>query len=224
MNSIWYFEEVNLFNLLCPHKFKEYEESHSFTTYKKFDFIYLQEDYSDKVYLVNSGKIKLGYITDEGEEVVTAIMSKGEIFGEKSILGESKRREFAQAIESNTSLCPITSDQMMSLLRENEEFSLVIYKFIGFRFKKLERRLQILLFKDAKTRLKEFIRELGEDIGYLNKVSGDIVVKHYYTQKDIATLIGTSRPTLNNLMKELKQEAFIEFTRGEIVIKMNFVR
>ena len=75
-----------------------------------------------------------------------------------------------------------------------------------------------------KMELKEFIKELGEEIGYLNKVSGDIVVKHYYTQKDIATLIGTSRPTLNNLLKELKQEAFIEFSRGEIVIKMNFVR
>jgi CRP/FNR family transcriptional regulator, cyclic AMP receptor protein len=224
MNSIWYFEDVNLFNLLCPHKFREYSTTHSFTTYKKFDFIYLQEDNSNKVYLVNSGKIKLGYITDEGEEVVTAILSKGEIFGEKSILGESKRSEFAQAMENETSLCPITSDEMMSLLRENKEFSLAIYKFIGFRFKKLERRLQILLFKDAKTRLKEFIKELGEEIGYLNKVSGDIVVKHYYTQKDIATLIGTSRPTLNNLLKELKQEAFIEFSRGEIVIKMNFVR
>lgn len=224
MNTIWYFEDVNLFNLLCPHKFKEYKETHAFKTYKKFDFIYSEDDSSDKVYLVNTGKIKLGYVTEDGEEVVTAILSKGEIFGEKAILGEAKRSEFAQAIENNTSICPITSDEMMNLLRENKEFSLTIYKFIGFRFKKLERRLQILLFKDAKTRLKEFVKELGEDMGYMNKVSGDIVVKHFYTQKDIATLIGTSRPTLNILMNELKDEGFLDFTRGEIILKKDFVR
>lgn len=224
MNTIWYFEDVNLFNLLCPHKFKEYKETHAFKTYKKFDFIYSEDDSSDKVYLVNTGKIKLGYVTEDGEEVVTAILSKGEIFGEKAILGEAKRSEFAQAIENNTSICPITSDEMMNLLRENKEFSLTIYKFIGFRFKKLERRLQILLFKDAKTRLKEFVKELGEDMGYMNKVSGDIVVKHFYTQKDIATLIGTSRPTLNILMNELKDDGFLDFTRGEIILKKDFVR
>lgn len=225
MNSLWYFEDVNLFNILCPHKLKEYKNSHSINEFKKNDFIYLEEDKSDMVYLVNSGKVKIGYITEEGEEIVMAILSKGEIFGEKAILGEEKRNEFAQALEKNTSICPITSVEMMDLLRKNKEFSLKIYKFIGFRFKKLERRLQVLLFKDTKTRLKEFLKELGEDFGYVNKVSGDIVVKHPYTQKDMATLIGTSRPTFNILLKELKKEGFLHFSRGEILLKKNdFVR
>ena len=35
----------------------------------------------------------------------------------------------------------------------------------------------------------------------------------------MATLIGTSRPTLNILMNELKDEGFLDFTRGEILIK-----
>lgn len=219
MNSLWYFEDINLFNILCPHKFKEYKDSHSFNEFGKNDYIYFEDDASDKVYLVNSGKVKIGYITGEGEEIVMAILSKGEIFGEKAILGEEKRNEFAQAIEKNTSICPITSDEMMDLLRKNKEFSLKIYKFIGSRFKKLERRLQLLLFKDSKTRLKEFLKELGDDFGYINKISGEIVIKHPYNQKDMASLIGTSRPTLNILLNELKEDGFLLFSRGEIILK-----
>lgn len=218
MNSLWFFEDVNLFNILCPHKFKKYSNSHQFNEYNKNDFIYLEEDSSDMVYLVNSGKVKIGYVTEDGDEIVMAILSKGEIFGEKAILGEDKRNEFAQVIEKKTSICPITSLEMMDLLRKNKEFSLKIYKFIGFRFKKLERRLQLLLFKDTKTRLKEFLKELGEDFGYVNKVSGDVVIKHPYTQKEMATLIGTSRPTLNILMNELKDESYLQFNRGEIIL------
>jgi CRP/FNR family transcriptional regulator, cyclic AMP receptor protein len=219
MNSLWFFEDVNLFTILCPHQFKDYEGSHEFKKFSKNDYIYFEDDDADKVYLVNSGKIKIGYITNDGEEIISAILSKGEIFGEKAILGEDKRNEFAQVIEKNTSVCPITSDEMMNLLRENKEFSIKIYKFIGFRFKKLERRLQILLFKDTKTRLKEFLKELALDYGYENAITKEMIVRHPYSQKEIATLIGTSRPTLNVLLNELKNEDYLDFERKEIVLK-----
>ena len=42
---------------------------------------------------------------------------------------------------------------MHDLMRDNQTFSFKVYKFIGFKFKKLERRLQLLMFKD--TNLKE---------------------------------------------------------------------
>jgi CRP-like cAMP-binding protein len=219
MNSIWFFDDVNLFTILCPHRFKKYKDSHEFNFYKKSDYIYFEEDNADKVYLINYGKVKIGYVTEDGEEVIMAILSKGEIFGEKAILGEEKRNEFAQAIDKETSICPISTSTMIELLRENKEFSLKIYKFIGFRFKKLERRLQLLLFKDTKTRLKEFINELSEDFGYKNVVTGDTVIRQPYTQKEMATLIGTSRPTLNILLNELKDENYIEYDRKEIILK-----
>ena len=96
-----------------------------------------------------------------------------------------------------------------------------IYKVIGFRLRKLERRLQLLLFKDAKTRLLEFLDELCVDYGYDCEKTGDKVIQHPYTQKDIASLIGTSRPTLNILLNELKEESVIEFNRKEIRIYKN---
>lgn len=219
MNSLWFFEDVNLFGILCPHNFKEYKKTHQFNDFNKNDYVYFEDDSADKIYLISSGKIKIGYVTEEGDEIILAILFRGEIFGEKAILGEDKRNEFAQAIEDNTTVCPITSDLMIELLRENREFSLKIYKFIGFRFKKLERRLQLLLFKDTKTRLKEYVKEMAEDFGYKNQVSGDIVIKHPYTQKEIAALIGTSKPTLNILLNELKEEEYLNFNRKEIILR-----
>jgi len=105
---------------------------------------------------------------------------------------------------------------MHNLMRDNQTFSFKVYKVIGFRLKKLERRLQLLLFKDAKTRLIEFLDELCKDYGYDCEKTGDSIIHHPYTQKDIASLIGTSRPTLNVLLNELKEENVIEFTRKEI--------
>jgi CRP/FNR family cyclic AMP-dependent transcriptional regulator len=219
MKALWFFENVNLFNFLCPHKYKEFANEHSFLDYNKGDYIYMEEDKSDKIYLINSGKIKIGYITDDGDEIILAILYKGEIFGEKAIFDNDVRNEFAQAIESNTSICSVTQEVMLEILKNNDDFNVSIFKFIGYRFKKLERRIQLLLFKDTKTRLKEFIKELSNDFGFENPISKDIIIKHPYSQKEIATLIGTSRPTLNGMLNELQLENYIEFERKLIVLK-----
>ena len=221
MDTIWFFEDVNLFNMLCPHKFKAYKEQHDFNLYKKQDYIYFEEDQSNKVFLIENGKVKIGYYTEEGEEVIKAILKKGELFGEKAILGEVKRDEFAMAIDNQTSICPVAVETMHELMRDNRSFSFRVYKLIGFRIKKLERRLELVMFKDARTRVEEFLKELAKDYGYCCPKTGETVVKHPYTQKEIASLIGTSRPTFNTIMNQFKEENKIDFHRNEIRLKFS---
>ncbi|HPF10632.1 MAG TPA: Crp/Fnr family transcriptional regulator [Flavobacteriaceae bacterium] len=221
MDTLWFFEDVNLFQILCPHKFKAYKETHHFNRYHKQDYIYFEKDSSNKVYLIEKGKVKIGHYTEDGKEVVKAILTKGELFGEKAILGEVKRDEFAMALDNQTSVCPIGVETMHELMRDNKSFSFRVYKLIGFRIKKLERRLELILFKDARTRVEEFLKELAKDYGYCCPITGETIVKHPYTQKEIATLIGTSRPTFNAIMNEFKEEQKIDFHRHEIRLKFS---
>jgi len=221
MKSFWFFEDVDLFSMLCPHKFKNYKESHEFNSYGKEDYIYFEEDRASKVYLIEHGKVKIGHYTEEGDEVVKAILSKGELFGEKAILGEEKRDEFAKSLDRNTSICPVEVNTMHDLMRDNIPFSFRVYKLIGFRIKRLERRLELILFKDSETRVKEFLKELASDYGYSCPKTGHTIIKHPYTQKDIAHLIGTSRPTFNAIMNKFKEEGMIDFSRKEIRLKFS---
>src|SRR5687767_9929904 len=95
--ALWYFESVNLYNLLCPHKVKKMGEKHEFTKVAKDQFVYLQDDACTHVYLIVDGRIKLGHYLDDGKEVVSAILTTGEVFGELALAGEDRRRDFAQA-------------------------------------------------------------------------------------------------------------------------------
>ena len=129
MESIWFFEQANMFSLLCPHKFKAYKKQHNFNTYKKSDYIYFEEDNANKVFIIAKGKVKIGYYDEKGNEVVKAILAKGELFGEKAILGVEKRNEFAQSIENKTSVCPVCIETMYEMMQTNKTFSLKVYKF-----------------------------------------------------------------------------------------------
>ncbi|MDE5421939.1 Crp/Fnr family transcriptional regulator [Ancylomarina sp. DW003] len=213
--NIWCLEDVNLYHILCPHKLKEFEKDH-FQNYKSGDFIYFPGDTSKNVFMISKGKVKIVSYNENGDEVVKAILGKGEIFGEKAILGSDQRADYAMACTEPTLLCPMDLPSMQELMRNNEKFGLSIYKLIGWRIKKMERRFESLLFHDVRTRLCDFIKELAEENGVENGES--IAVTHFYTQKDFADLIGTKRETVTRLFNELKQEGTIDYSRKEIQI------
>lgn len=224
MNNYWVFEDVNLFSLICPHKYRGYEQDHSFISFHKGDYIYFQGDVSSTIFLVNSGKVKIGFVDDKGEEYVTAYLKKGDIFGENILLNETHRKEFAQAVEKNTSLCSVTLQQAEELLQGNKSFSTSIYKFIGLKLKKIERRYQIMLFRDTRTRIIEFIKELKEDVtGTIQLINGEILVNNPYSQGEIAKLVGTSRPTFNIIINELEKEGRIDYQKNKILLKKSFL-
>ncbi|MRT94266.1 Crp/Fnr family transcriptional regulator [Ancylomarina sp. 16SWW S1-10-2] len=213
--NIWCLENVNLYNILCPHKLKEFSKDH-FQNYKNGDLIYLPGDTSKGIFMISKGKVKIVSYNADGNEVVKAILGKGEIFGENAILGSNERADYAIACTEPTLLCPMDLPSMHELMRNNERFGLSIYKLIGFRIKKMERRFESLIFHDVRTRLCGFIKDLAEENGVKN---GDVIsVNHFYTQKDFADLIGTKRETVTRLFNELKQEKIIDYSRKEIHI------
>ncbi|MBL4746048.1 MAG: Crp/Fnr family transcriptional regulator [Flavobacteriaceae bacterium] len=224
MRNFWLLEKVNLFKILCPHKFAAYKDCHILDHYKKNEYVYFSEDASTKVYLIEKGKVKIGYYTECGEERIKCILSKGELFGEKAILGEGKRNEFAQSIDNKTFICPVGVTVLHDLMRDNQSFTLKIYKFLNFRFKKLERRLEVLLFKDAKERVVEFLYELAEEYGEYCPKTGNTIIQHPYSQKNIACLLGTSRPTLNIIMNDFKNKEVLSYTGKKITLYPNFIK
>ncbi|ANQ48979.1 Crp/Fnr family transcriptional regulator [Flammeovirga sp. MY04] len=213
MSEIWTMHNFDLYSILCPTKLKNYFKTNGLT-FKKGEVIYFPEDDEQKIYLVSKGKVKLCTYNQEGDEVVKLILTKGEIFGEKILLGQNTRDEYAIAEGDTTYLCLLSIDKMRNLMRDNERFGLFIYKLIGLRVKKIERRLEILVCKDAEERLLEFIKDLFDD-----KFEDDETIKHPYSQNDIAKLIGTSRETVSKQMSKYKKQGWIDYTRTSITLR-----
>ncbi len=216
-NNLWYFEGVNLFNIMCPHKTGAMSNTHSFNAYRKNDFIYFPDDQARHIYMIAEGRVRIGAYLDSGKEVVKAILSRGEIFGELALAGEEKRNDFAQAMDDDTSICPISIEEMKDLMADNKELSFKIYKLIGIRIRKLERKIESLVFKDARTRIIEFLRDAAAWKG--KKVGFETMIPTRLTHKDIANLTGTSRQTVTTVLNELKDKNLIYFDRRKILIR-----
>lgn len=214
--ALWYFESVNLYNVLCPHKVKTMPDKHIFTEFKKDEFIYFLDEKSTHIYMIADGRVKIGHYLDDGKEVVNAILTKGEIFGELALAGEENRKDFAQAMD-NVSICPLSIDDLKDLMKEDKELSFRLLKLVGLRLMKLERKLELLVFKDARTRIVEFLKDSASWKG--KKVGFETMIPTKLTHKDIAALTGTSRQTVTTILNELKDQNLINFDRRKILIR-----
>lgn len=216
-SSLWYFESVNLYDVLCPHKVKVMGDRHEFHAYKKDAFIYFPDEPATHVYMIAEGRVRIGHYLDDGKEVVSAILTTGEIFGELALAGEERRRDFAQSMDDKTSICPLSIEDLKSLMYENKELSLRMLKLVGLRLIKLERKMELLVFKDARTRIIEFLKDAASWKG--KKVGFETMIPTKLTHKDIAALTGTSRQTVTTILNDLKEKNLITFDRRRILIR-----
>lgn len=215
--ALWYFESVNLFNILCPHKVKAMGDKHQFIHYKRDDYVYFPHDKADSIYMIAQGRVKIGHYMEDGKEVVSSILTTGEIFGELALAGEETRRHFAQVMDENTSICPLGIEELKQLMYGDRELSFKMLKLVGLRLMKLERKLELLVFKDARTRIIEFLKDAASWKG--KKVGFETMIPTKLTHKDIAALTGTSRQTVTTILNELKEKNLINFDRKKILIR-----
>ena len=216
-SALWYFESVNLYDVLCPHKVKAMAERHAFHYYKKDQFIYFPDEPASHIYMIAEGRVRIGHYSEDGKEIISAILTTGEIFGELALAGEEKRRDFAQSMDNNTSVCPLSIEDLKELMFDNRELSFKLLKLVGLRLMKLERKLELLVFKDARTRIIEFLKDTASWKG--KKVGYETLIQTKLTHKDIAALTGTSRQTVTTILNELKEQNLINFDRRRILIR-----
>ncbi len=216
-SALWYFESVDLYDLLCPHKVKTMGDKHSFHHFRKGEYIFFPDEQATHIYMIAGGRVRIGHYLDDGKEVISSILTTGEIFGELALAGEEKRKDFAQAMDEDTMVCPLSIEELKALMVDNRELSFKMLKLVGLRLIKLERKLELLVFKDARTRIIEFIKDTASWKG--RKVGFETLIPTRLTHKDIAALTGTSRQTVTTILNELKEHNLINFDRRRILIR-----
>ena len=214
--SFWYLENIDVTGIFCPKKMGTVSDTHVQKLFKKGEYIYLQDDHSDRIYFLTEGRVKIGSYADSGKEITKAILTKGEVFGELSLIGEDKRRDFAIAMEETT-CCVITSQEMKSLMRDHSGLSLFLMRIMGSRVLDMERRLESLVFKDSRTRIIEFLKGLADKKG--QRVGYEMLVRKFLTHQEIANLTATSRQTVTTVLNELRNRNIITFNRRRLLIR-----
>ena len=207
----------NLFAHISDEEFEALKLEHHFIDAERGEYIYFDSAYHNKLYFLKGGTIKIGYIGEDGKEVIKEIIRQGEVFGQFTLERNNLNGEFAQAYKADVSLCAFNIEDFEKLLKTNPNISFHFTKQVGQKLRKLENRLVNLLNKDVKTRLVNFLVMLAQEYGDF-KTEDEQLVQNFLTHDDIAQLIGSSRQTVTTMLNELETAGLVQISRQQINI------
>ena len=90
----------------------------------------------------------------------------------------------------------------------------IVSEQLAERLRRIERRVEGLIFHDARLRLAVIVNELCEHFG--KKVGDAVEIDGNFTQTELATLVGCTRQTLNQSLRELESEGLVAMKRRRI--------
>ena len=170
------------------------------TKRRRGEWVYVHGDRAECIYYLQSGRMKITALSEDGHEVVHEILGPGEMFGHTSTLLGVPRTTSAQILETSL-LCEIRQKDFESLLIAYPELSLQLLKSVGLRLKKAEAQLFNVICNDVSTRVREALIDLmASEPG--KEPDQPVTIK--ITQQDLANLIGASRQKTWAALKELE--------------------
>jgi CRP-like cAMP-binding protein len=219
ITKLWHIDAIELLEGIPYEEKVSFEKLVTTRNHKKSEYIFKGGDPASEICFVVSGRVKVGKHAANGKECIKRIVNEGEYFGEIGVLDRSnqeRRHNFAQVMENDTVICTMPYDKFRKILDDHKTLQNRVTQNIIRNHRRIDSRLESIMFKDARTRLIEFMKELAEDFGV--PVGHEMLIKHKLTHQEIANITAISRQKVTTLLNELKNEGLIHLERKSLLV------
>lgn len=174
--------------------------------YRENEIIFHRDDPGVALYIIVSGKVKVHNETVEGGDVIHAVFSSGEFFGELSLLDGAERSADVSTIEA-TEVLVLTRDDLLDCIKQHPQIGINILSVLARRIRNLNEAVKALSSLDVNGRLAMQLLSLARDHGIRETEGVKIGVR--LTQTDMAGLTGASRESINKALGRLRRRGYL---------------
>lgn len=158
------------------------------------------------LFYIQKGKVKIGVTSEQGKEVVIAVLEAGQFFGEGCLNGQSVRIATAMAMKECL-LTSITKTAMTAVLQSEPKFSQMFVAHLLTRNNRVEEDLIDQLFNSGEKRLARLLLLLAN----FGKEGSPEPIDANFDQGTLAEMIGTTRSRVSSFMNKFRKLGFISY-------------
>jgi len=184
--------------------------------HKKNTMILFEEQLDSRLFVVLKGRVKETGICEDGREAIFSFYTEGDFFGEMAIFGDQVRTTNIVTCEDSYILS-LHHENLQSILKKCPGIFINLLKELTQRLRRKGEHIKSLVFQDATGKLASTLLQFADNLGDLNR--GLVEITRLPAQKDIASMVGTSRETISRSMRLLIEKGFISKDRGRLVIR-----
>jgi CRP/FNR family transcriptional regulator, cyclic AMP receptor protein len=169
------------------------------------EVVFHEGDAGDTLHLIAAGRFSIKVTTDRGEVAVLAILGPGEIFGEMALLRSDVRRSATITATEPGETRTITRERFRQLRRDHPRVADVLLAILADKVARYTGLYIEAQYVPAERRVVRRLIELAQIYG-----DGDVPV----TQEELASLAGTSRATVNRVLRQEEERGTVVLRRG----------
>jgi CRP-like cAMP-binding protein len=181
----------------------------------KGDVLFTEGEPGEKLFLIESGKIKLGHTAPDGRESLIAVLGAGEMLGELSLFDPGPRTATAVAV-TNTKVLSMGHEALLPWLVGRPDLAVALLAALARRLRRTNEALADLVFSDVPGRVAKALLELDSKFG--EDTPDGRLVNHELTQEELAQLVGASRETVNKALADFSQRGWIRIEQRSVTL------
>ena len=182
-------------------------------TFDRNEIVFHRGDPADSLHLIAKGHFAVRIATPLGDTATLSVRGPGDAFGELALLGEESARSATVCTLEAGETYSIYRRDFIQLRREHARVNEVLSGILADRVRRLSEQMIEAYYVPAERRVLRRVHEMAELYGGRDE---QIVVP--LTQEDIAGLAGTSRATVNRVLREEEKRGTIRLQRGKTTV------
>lgn len=194
-----------MFQGLPTATFKKFIERLLVRQHAPDELLLIAEDWSNSVYFILQGWVKVRSYNWEGKEVTLNILGPGDIFGEMSLLLSAPRSSDILSLTTVVLGCFPATD-FISLVQDEALVGLRLAQLMARRLQQLNRRLQMRQ-SDSTARVADILLFLAEGQGKSGAAGVEIP---RLSHQELASLSGLTRETVSRVLSKLDKKGLVE--------------
>lgn len=179
--------------------------------YEARQIVYFPDDPCDYVYWVREGRLKVTRVSPDARELTFRHLLPGDMLGEESLAGGTKRNDYAEAMEL-TILCLMRTDDFRRIAQEEPEVAFSVAERLARRIKECEHVLADTVFSPVRSRIASGLLRLYRR--EFNHEGHDLRITH----QEIANLVGSTRETTTAVLHSFREEGILEIANRRLTV------
>jgi CRP/FNR family cyclic AMP-dependent transcriptional regulator len=177
--------------------------------------LFHEGDPGESLFIVLSGKVKLGRRSSDGRENLVAIMGPADQFGELSLFDPGPRTATATVV-TDARVARLPKAALQKWVQDRPQIAMQLLRVVARRLRRTNTMLADLIFVDVPGRVAKQLLQLAQRFGSID--NGQLRVTHDLTQEELAQLVGASRETVNKALADFASRGWLRLEGKSVVI------
>ncbi len=188
--------------------------------HKKGEPIFYEGNPVFGIYVVHKGKVKITQLGSNGNELIVALASTGEVLGYQQLLSHSHYDCTAIPLV-DSSICFIPADEIFRLIEEDSNFAKTLLKKTSADLQHMTLRLTDSNQKSVRQRMASTLLKLHSIFGFR---SDSIILDIELSREEMANIALTTPESCMRVLSAFKKEGIIEVDKREIgLLKISYL-